>query len=71
MKKIMFLPTNAYCIGRIWMMLKFSLNAICQDGNATLMMLNVEKRYQQRFFIGSLLYLDCKDSLYHQKQLVL
>ena len=46
-------------------------NAICQDGNATLMMLNVQKRYRQRFFIGSLLYLDCKDFLYHQKWLIL
>jgi len=24
------------------------------------------KRYQQRFFVGSLLYLDCKEFLYHQ-----
>jgi len=37
-------------------MLKIALNANFKEGNATLMMLNVEKRYRQRFFISSLLW---------------
>nr|KYP37700.1 hypothetical protein KK1_041086 [Cajanus cajan] len=54
-------------IGRIWIMLKIAQNVSYQDGNTTLMMLNVEKRYQQRFFVGFLLCQESKDFFYHKK----